>query len=392
MLRVGCKTILFIFVLLECAFSGVASDNENHSSLEAQIEAIFNKMKMTGLGIAVVKGDSIVYVHSWGYKEVPTVNNQGILLKNDDLFRIASVSKTFVATTILQLVEEGVLNLDDDVQKFLKFPLRNPSYRDKPITVRMLLTHTSSINDSQRWWSLDIINPIISDNYAKCFSETKPGMEYKYCNYNYLLLGAVIEGATGNRFDTEIDSRIMKPLDIQGGFNCNLLDSTKFVRLYRYNKESGAFREDDEAYRPYRYQIQTHYTLGKSIGLVYPDSGMKITTTDLAKYMMMHMKGGTLRQATILSLRSEMMMRENYVGKNNYGFAFRQYRGLVLNTTLYGQTGGGFGLKSAMIFDPKHQMGFVIICSGSASEYIDGYNDIHKPLIKLLYNYFSEND
>lgn len=45
MLRVGCKTILFIFVLLECAFSGVASDNENHSSLEAQIEAIFNKMK-----------------------------------------------------------------------------------------------------------------------------------------------------------------------------------------------------------------------------------------------------------------------------------------------------------------------------------------------------------
>ena len=64
-------------------------------------------------------------------------------------------------------------------------------------------------------------------------------MEYKYCNYNYLLLGAVIEGRTGNRFDTEIDSRIMKPLDIQGGFNCNLLDSTKFVRLYRYNKESG---------------------------------------------------------------------------------------------------------------------------------------------------------
>lgn len=64
--------------------------------------------------------------------------------------------------------------------------------------------------NSQRWWSLDIINPIISDNYAKCFSETKPGMEYKYCNYNYLLLGAVIEGATGNRFDTEIDSRIMK--------------------------------------------------------------------------------------------------------------------------------------------------------------------------------------
>ena len=129
MLRVGCKTILFFFVLLECTFSSAASDNGNHSSLEAQIEVVFNKMKMTGLGIAVVKGDSIVYVHSWGYKEVPTANNQGMFLKNDDLFRIASVSKTFVATAILQLVEEGVLNLDDDVQNFLKFPLRNPSFK-----------------------------------------------------------------------------------------------------------------------------------------------------------------------------------------------------------------------------------------------------------------------
>jgi len=181
----------------------------------------------------------------------------------------------------------------------------------------------------------------------------------------------------------------MKPLNIQGGFNCNLLEPNKFVKLYRYDKNTGTFREDDEAYRPYKYQIQDHYVLGESIGLGYPCSGMKITTSNLAKYMMMHMHGGTFKNTIILSANSEELMRNNYVGKYNYGFSFRQYRDLVPNTVLYGQTGGGFGLKSAMIFDPNHEIGFVVICSGSSSEYIDGYGDIHKPLIQLLYSFFS---
>lgn len=388
MKRLRFKAVL-IFLLLSGIPWRLVSAKESKVSLDNQIDSLFIKMKMTGLGIAVVKGDSIVYVNSFGYREMPSDNTPGELLENDDLFRTASISKTFIATVILQLVEEGALSLDDDAQEYLKFPLRNPSFLNDPITIRMLLTHTSSINDSQRYWSLELINPNVSEEYFKSYSNTKPGDVYKYCNFNYTLLGAVIEGVTNNRFDAEIDQRIMKPLNIQGGFNCNLLEPNKFVKLYRYDKNTGTFREDDEAYRPYKYQIQDHYVLGESIGLGYPCSGMKITTSNLAKYMMMHMHGGTFKNTIILSANSEELMRNNYVGKYNYGFSFRQYRDLVPNTVLYGQTGGGFGLKSAMIFDPNHEIGFVVICSGSSSEYIDGYGDIHKPLIQLLYSFFS---
>ena len=94
--------------------------------LNSQIDSIFKKMKMTGLGIAVTKEDSIIYIKSFGYRDIPSADNDNIgePLSNEDLFRIASISKTFIATVILQLVEEGKLNLDDDVQNYLKFPLR----------------------------------------------------------------------------------------------------------------------------------------------------------------------------------------------------------------------------------------------------------------------------
>lgn len=354
--------------------------------LESEILAIFQSLDMTGLGIAVVKDDSIVYQKSFGYRIIPQDNIKGEVLRNDDIFRIASISKTFIATAILQLVERGELRLTDDAQEYLPFPLRNPNYVDKAISIKMLLTHTSSINDSRSWWSIEKINPDVDDKYSECFSTYAPGEKYKYCNMNYTILGAVIEGVTGIRFYEYIDSYIMKPLGLTGGFNCNQLDSSKFVKQYRYNDTMKRYIEDDETYRPYKY-IFDNYILGKSLGLAYPASGMKITTGELARYMKMHMNYGELDGVRIISEQSERSMQDNYVGKNNYGLSYRQYTGLVKGKIFHGQTGGGNGLRGAMIFDPKDKIGFVILCSGSRSNYIDGYDDIHKPIIKLLYSY-----
>lgn len=359
---------------------------QSKPNIDTEIENIFNSLDMTGLGIAVVKNDSIIWQKSFGYQVLPDKVNPGILLQDDGIFRIASISKTFVATAIMQLNERGMLSLDDDAQQYLNFPLRNPDYPDKAITIKMLLTHTSSINDSRSWWSIDKINPVEDKDYKECYSRTLPGSSYKYCNMNYTLLGAVIEGASGRRFYEFIDSDIMKPLGLTGGFNCNALDSSKFVKQYRYKENIGKYVEDDETFRPYTSLFGEKYVLGKSLGLAYPASGMKINTGDLARYMMMHINNGKLNKEQIISTESEKKMRANYVGKNNYGFSFRQYRDLVEGEIFYGQTGGGNGLRGAMIFNPDKKLGFVILCSGSRSAFINGYGDIHKPIIKLLYS------
>lgn len=360
-------------------------------ALNKAVEKIFHDKEMTALGIAVTHGDSIIYRQSIGYRVRPMDNFPGEPLADDDLFRIASVSKTFIATAILRLQEENKLNINDDAQRYLNYPLRNPKYPKVPITIKDLLTHTSSLNDSRSYWNLDILNPETDREYFKCYSPTRPGRDYKYCNLNYVLLAAVIEGATGRRFDSEIDRIIMRPLNIHGNFNTNLLDSTKFVRLYYRDEKDGTTLIDNvENYFPYKHQIMDNYKLGKSLGLEYPAAGMKITVDDLAKYMMMHCHNGTQGDSTVISPASEALMRKNYVGKNNYGLSYRQYRQLLSGKLLHGQTGGNPGAKTCMIFDPISDIGFVILTSGAKTDYIDGYGDIHAPLIRMLYAHLFE--
>lgn len=379
--------ILLLLLFFICSIqTGITK--ELPIELDQKIEAIFNKLDMTGLGIAVVKNDSIIFQKSYGYRVLPQPEQKGELLDNEDIYRIASISKTFIATAILQLIEKGKINLNDNAERYLNFPLRNPNSPEDTITVKMLLTHTSSINDSRSWWNINHIIPQNDNLYYQCYSPEKPGEKYKYCNMNYTVLGAVIEGATGERFYKYIDINILNPLDIKGSFNCNELDSTLFVRQYRYKEDLGHYVEDDETYRPYTKFLGDKYVLQRSLGLAYPASGMKISTGDLARYMMMHMNYGDLNGAHIISKDSELLMQQNYVGNSNYGLSYRQYRDIAKGKVFHGQTGGGNGLRGAMIFDPVEKIGFVILCSGSKSKYIDGYGDIHKPLIQLLYNYF----
>lgn len=102
------------------------------------------KFDVVGFSVAVVKKGEIVYKHSFGLKDVES----NTALTENSLFRIASISKSFSATSIMQLVEAGKLSLDDDFSKLVGFKVRNPKYPEKVITLKMVLSHTSSLNDS----------------------------------------------------------------------------------------------------------------------------------------------------------------------------------------------------------------------------------------------------
>ena len=103
---------------------------------EAGIEAIMKEYPVTGLSVAVVKKNKIIYMHAFGEKDRET----HAPLTTDCLFRIASISKSFSATSIMQLVEAKKLSLDDDAGKLIGFRLRNPNFPDKVITLRMLIS------------------------------------------------------------------------------------------------------------------------------------------------------------------------------------------------------------------------------------------------------------
>lgn len=349
-------------------------------SLEDSISALMKEYGAIGVSIAVVKNDSVVYTRSFGYKS----REESIILRPDDLFRIASVSKTFVATAIMQLVEKGKLSLDDDVNRYLDFKVQHPSFSSTPITIKMLLCHRSSINDSQGRDTFDRINPDVNPNYAKCYCDYAPGEGYTYSNMNYNLLGAVIESVSHERFDQYIQNHIMEPLGLQGSFNGQDLDSAQFVNPYRYRKEADSLFLIKNIYQPGFKKIQK-YQLGYSTTIFSPPGGMITSVGELARYMMMHINNGYFRQKVLISEESELSMREVQTPKYQYGFSLMRYNHIIPKNQLIGQTGGAHGIHTAMIFHPKKKYGFIVFCNGCKSSSTDGH-ELNYEIIKGLYD------
>ncbi|MBO4500428.1 MAG: beta-lactamase family protein [Bacteroidaceae bacterium] len=353
---------------------------EGFRNLESEITALMRDYKAIGVSVAVVKDNHIVYSGAFGYKDRESQTK----LSPDDAFRIASVTKTFVATAIMKLIEKKRLSLDDDVNSYLDFPVRNPNYPDKPVTVRMLLCHRSSINDSQGCNSFDMINPATNDNYHACYNDYEPGSRYQYCNYNYNILGAVIENVSGKRIDRFIVNKIIRPLRLHGRFVVTEKDSAVFAKAYRYSEKRDSFVLSRDAYFPFDYELE-RYRLGYSTPVLYPAGGLKISATELAKYMLMHMNNGKYKIRRIIKEESEFSLRQLPVQTHWYALSITHYNNNVLpGEELLGQTGGGYGIHTAMIFHPEKKYGFVVFCNGCNSKSTNG-RELNYEIIECLY-------
>lgn len=347
---------------------------------EADIQAIMQQHDMVGLAVAVVKKGEIVYSRSFGLKDVETQTP----LSTNDIFRIASISKSFTVTALMQLVEAGKLSLNEDVSKLVGFQVRNPNYPDKVITLRMMLSHTSSINDSQGYFTLDTIDPAKNPDWAACYNNYEPGTRYEYCNLGFNMAGTILEKLSGERFDQYVKHHILNPLGLYGGYNVNSLNASRFVTLYAYNPDSSSFSPSPSAYAPRREEIR-NYKMGHSTPIFSPTGGMKTSATDLAKYMTLHMKQGKYNGTRIISKKSARQMQAK-IADNGYGLALKTERNLIPGKAMVGHTGNAYGLYSAMFFQPKEQYGFVVITNGTSAPEVNEYNVALAAVINSLYN------
>jgi CubicO group peptidase (beta-lactamase class C family) len=350
------------------------------AAVEKSIRAIMSQTNVVGVSVAVVKNNKIIYTQSFGLKNIEA----NTPLTDDCIFRIASISKSFSATSIMQLVEAKKLSLEDDASNLLGFTLRNPKFPDKVITLKMLLSHRSSINDSQGYFSLDSINPATNPDYAKCYNNYEPGTGYMYCNLNYNMTGAIIEKYSGERFDQYVKHHVLDPLNIYGGYCVDSLDKNRFATIYEFNKETGKFINSPNAYAPRSEEI-ADYAMGKTTPIFSPTGGMKISATDLAKYMIMHMNLGKANGKRIISKRSARLMQTPLSSDENYGLALLKTDKLIEGKTLTGHTGSAYGLYSTMFFEPNEKFGIVVISNGCNPIYDNGFNAFMKNTVNSLY-------
>lgn len=235
--------------------------------------------------------------------------SNGRAVTADDPVRIASISKLVVAIGVLRLVEQGKLNLDADVSRYLGWKLRNPAFPDAPITLRLLLSHRSSLTDR-----VDYVLPLDADMRAvlqdpKAWDGAHaPGSWWAYTNFNFPVVAAVMERVTGERFDRLMDRLVLRPMKLDACYNwatCKPQVAARAVVQYR----KGQPTKDDHRGAPPPCPVTpakdgscdlSAWRPGANGAIFAPQGGLRISARGLARVGRMFLGNGTLDGVRIL--------------------------------------------------------------------------------------------
>lgn len=305
----------------------------------------------------------------------------GRKLTADDPARIASVSKLVVAIGVMRLVEAGRLDLDADVSRYLGRPLRNPAFPDTPITLRQLLTHTSSLTDT-----VDYVLPLEAD-MAQVLADPKawdaahaPGSHFRYANFNTPVVAAVMEKATGERFDLLMKRLVLDLLKLDACYNwaaCAPATARWAVVQYRERKPT---RDDHAGGLPPcpvtpssdgSCDLAT-WQPGRNGAIFSPQGGLRISARGLATIGRLLLNDGQLgavrllKPASVRTLLTPSWIFDGSNGDHQGGFMCRY--GLATQTLAtgvegcrddpfgdgvarVGHAGDAYGLKSGLWLD-----------------------------------------
>jgi len=281
----------------------------NASKKAQQLDTLFkNKAKLAGFNgcVLVAQKGQIIYKNSFGFSNFKTKDS----LKINSAFQLASVSKTFTATAILILMDEGKLTLKDNVQKFFpKFPYNG-------ITIDLLLSHRSGLFNyiyccEKYCEKPNCYNKGLFDNAAmmeiitnnKCDVYAQPNKKFEYCNTNYAILASIVEKVTGQSFADYVEQSIFKPLDMNNSWVHNPKGKAEHKNKTIGHKASGYLEDDTYA------------------DDVVGDKGVYSTVEDMLKWDQ-SFYGETLLKKETKELAFTGYSNE-HKGKRNYGYGWR---------------------------------------------------------------------
>lgn len=311
----------------------------------------------------------------------------GRALTIDDPVRIASITKLHVALGVMRLVEQGRLDLDSDVSERLGWTLRNPAFPDRPITLRLILSHRSGLRDG-----IDYALPLDTTLREALASpqawdaDHPPGAFFRYSNLGFPVVAAVMEAATGERFDRLMDRLVLKPLELDACFNWTTCsDATVARAVVLYAPDGSVLRDELHGARPACPVVAAAdgscdvgaYRLGTNGALFSPQGGLRISVRDLAKVGGMLLRKGRLpdgtRFLTETSLAEMERLHWRFEGANGdtekdfycgYGLAVQILAQCAAHDDPFGDgkprlghAGDAYGLRSGLWIDPAKGTG-----------------------------------
>ncbi|PGY08601.1 serine hydrolase domain-containing protein [Bacillus cereus] len=271
-------------------------------------------------------------------------------IKSEYRFRIGSVTKTFTATTVLQLVGENRVQLDDPIEKWLPGLIQGNGYDGNQITIRQLLNHTSGIAEYLKSKDADIMNSkktYTAEEIVKIGlslpPDFSPGKGWLYSNTGYVILGMLIEKITGNSYAEEIEKRIIEPLDLSNTFlpgNSPVIPGKNHARGYMKIDETSELK-DMTYYNP---------SLANSAG------DMISNADDLNKFFSFLLGGKLLKERELKEMLTTVPIEGKGVG-DGYGLGIYETK-LPNGVSVWGHGGAipGFTTFVGGVMGGKHTL------------------------------------
>jgi CubicO group peptidase (beta-lactamase class C family) len=203
--------ILALPVSVFCQTTG-----DKYAGLESLITGVMRENKIPGCAIGIVENGRLVYSRGFG---VMKLGDAGRPVTPQTLFHMASITKPFVATALMQLVERGEVDLDAKVTKYLPyFRLNDPRYKD--ITVRQMVTHTSGMPDVKNYyWNQPEYDDGSLERYVRSLQDKTllwpPGQKFGYSNMAFEVLGDLVAKVSGMSFEDYVETNILKPVGMK---------------------------------------------------------------------------------------------------------------------------------------------------------------------------------
>lgn len=301
----------------------------------------FDNCRLPALQVAIQHGNDLVYSHAFGFADVE--KKEKLTTKN--VFRIASHSKTFTATAIMQLVEAGKLNLDDRVSKHLDWFVSQQDERVEGVTVRQLMNHTAGVIrdglDSNFWQVLREFPKVaeLKEYISKSHLVYDPDTEFKYSNFGYGFLGLVVAQASGMPYRDYVKKNIIDRLGLKST-GPDLDGKAKGLLAVGYGRE--LFHRERRAFEHIDTQDLSAAT------------GFYSNAEDVCSYFAGHF----IDNYVLLSNTSKRQMQHGYWDAKDdgekYGLGVVSYAKNGWN--IYGHSGGFPGFITNTQFDAKRKL------------------------------------
>jgi CubicO group peptidase (beta-lactamase class C family) len=311
--------------------------------LDALIPSQLRNRNIAGAVVSVVKDGQVLFQKGYGYADFEAKKP---VLPDRTLFRPGSISKLFTATAVMQLVEQGKLDLDRDVNDYLDFAIPN-TYRE-PVTLRELLTHTAGFEETLK--NLFVAHEsnmkplrtyLVNQMPARIFP---PGKIPSYSNYGFTLAGYIVERESGEKFERYIDDHIMKPLRMTNATFDQPLPPQLATQI------SKAYLEASKKPRDFEW-VQAA-----------PAGALSTTAADMTRFMLAFLQDGSVDGVAILKPETVRQMETRQFELNpmicGLGICFMEYS--MEPVRVIGHAGDTVYFHSDMVLVPSAHVGYFI--------------------------------